>query len=130
MFNTVVTWTDHPNNSFRPLPKAKSLATMDFVMTIDSDAEENATTKPDNKERNIENGREDLNLDFVFDASGDPYSDALDQTEVADLVRGGTKPVGVTSISLLNSNEHKASDLCGRHNSQATVDQKAQTHSS
>ncbi|KAJ6575136.1 P-loop containing nucleoside triphosphate hydrolase protein [Mycena capillaripes] len=58
----------------------------DYVLTIDSDVEDNL---PPVKSKDDA----DLNPEFVFDLSGDPYADILDhQTATHDLVRGGTKP--------------------------------------
>ncbi|KAJ7615290.1 DEAD-domain-containing protein [Mycena polygramma] len=57
----------------------------DYVLTIDSDIEENLPpVKPKD---------DDLNPEFVFDLSGDPYADILEQhTATHDVVKGGTKP--------------------------------------
>ncbi|KAJ7487619.1 DEAD-domain-containing protein [Mycena galericulata] len=58
----------------------------DYVLTIDSDVEENL---PPNKLKDDH----DLNPEFVFDLSGDPYADILgQQTALHDVVKGGTKP--------------------------------------
>ncbi|KAJ7181679.1 DEAD-domain-containing protein [Mycena crocata] len=57
----------------------------DYVLTIDSDVEEDIQTKTKDDA--------DLNPEFVFDLSGDPYADILgDQTELHDVVKGGSKP--------------------------------------
>jgi ATP-dependent RNA helicase DDX27 len=57
----------------------------DYVLTIDSDVEDNLPTKPKDDA--------DLNPEFVFDLSGDPYADISDhQTAIHDVVKGGTKP--------------------------------------
>lgn len=72
----------------------------DFVMTLDSDVEEEppaitqASGKSAKKQKAL--GDEDAQLDpnFVFDLSGDPYNDFLDsRTDVGDLVKKGSKPV-------------------------------------
>lgn len=62
----------------------------DYLMTIDSDGEDDPP-KVSNR-----TGAEDavLNPDFVFDLSGDPFADVLDQhNDAQDLVHKGTKPV-------------------------------------
>ncbi|KAJ7786333.1 DEAD-domain-containing protein [Mycena metata] len=57
----------------------------DYVLTIDSDVEDDLPTKSKDDT--------DLNPEFVFDLSGDPYADILDgQTALHDVVKGGTKP--------------------------------------
>ncbi|PBL01011.1 DEAD-domain-containing protein [Armillaria gallica] len=60
----------------------------DYVMTIDSDAE-------DSPELAINPAKDEaLNPDFTFDLSGDPYTDFLDDPAVTahDHVRKGTRP--------------------------------------
>ncbi|KAH9946632.1 DEAD-domain-containing protein [Amylocystis lapponica] len=69
----------------------------DFVMTIDSDVEEDAPLQPSVKSGKAKNlSGEDAQLDpeFVFDVSGDPYADLLGDThiDVNDLVKKGSKP--------------------------------------
>lgn len=58
----------------------------DYVLTIDSDIEEDL---PPTKSKDDA----DLNPEFIFDLSGDPYADILsNQTALHDIVKGGTKP--------------------------------------
>ncbi|KAJ6610890.1 DEAD-domain-containing protein [Mycena sp. CBHHK59/15] len=58
----------------------------DYVLTIDSDVEDNL---PPTKSKDDA----DLNPEFVFDLSGDHYADIVGhQTQLHDLVKGGTKP--------------------------------------
>ncbi|OBZ78997.1 ATP-dependent RNA helicase DRS1 [Grifola frondosa] len=69
----------------------------DFVMTIDSDGEDLPPPLPpvkSGKPTQIRNAEDaELNPDFTFDASGDPYVDLLDDhLDVEDLVRKGSKP--------------------------------------
>ena len=66
------------------------MAVDEYVMTIDSDEEDVEPKKLEEKDA------EDvqLDLDFVFDPSGDPYTDTLDaQTVLKDLVKTGSRPV-------------------------------------
>ena len=66
------------------------MATDDFVMTIESDGEDDAgQSKP-------KDVAEDTQLDpeFTFDLAADPYADFLDDTtDLNDLVKEGSKPV-------------------------------------
>jgi ATP-dependent RNA helicase DDX27 len=64
----------------------------DYVMTIDSDSEEQPNTRVKNEGQVQEEAK--FNPDFVFDATGDPYVDVIDQHHTLnDLVKAGTKPV-------------------------------------
>ncbi|KAJ8084045.1 nucleolar DEAD-box protein required for synthesis of 60S ribosomal subunit [Marasmius tenuissimus] len=66
----------------------------DFVMTIDSDSEDTPITQKANEDAQ-------LNLDFTFDASGDPYTDLLDDRQTGtDVLAKGTKlePISVDDI--------------------------------
>lgn len=63
----------------------------DYVMTIDSDTEDYPPQKPT---RNSKPEAEDLNPEFIFDVSGDPYVDIPDDhIELVDSVKKGSKPV-------------------------------------
>lgn len=68
------------------------MANDDFIMTIDSDDEETEVKKPSKTKEAAEDAQ--LNPDFVFDLSGDPYADLLgDTTEPQDYVKKGSRPV-------------------------------------
>ena len=67
----------------------------DFVMTIDSDTE-GPTPASSGKAGKSAAPLEDaqLNPDFVFDLTGDPYNDILGgEIDVEDLVKSCSKPV-------------------------------------
>ena len=73
------------------------MAADDFVMTIDSDAEETQPEKT-SKTRTQDTAGEDaqLNPDFVFDLSEDPYTAFLGEpSNLQDLVKKGSKPVHI-----------------------------------
>ncbi|KAK1217629.1 nucleolar DEAD-box protein required for synthesis of 60S ribosomal subunit, partial [Marasmius sp. AFHP31] len=66
----------------------------DYVMTIDSDSEDTPITQKANEDTQ-------LNPDFTFDASGDPYTDLLDDRQTGtDVLAKGTKlePISVDDI--------------------------------
>lgn len=72
----------------------------DFIMTLDSDVEDEPQAIPQTNgkapKRQKAAGDDDAQLDpdFVFDLSGDPYNDLLDsRLDVGDLVKKGSKPV-------------------------------------
>ncbi|EIN13726.1 DEAD-domain-containing protein [Punctularia strigosozonata HHB-11173 SS5] len=70
------------------------MAVDDFVMTLDSDAEEeSAVPGPSRTGKSTIRDAEDalLNPEFSFDLSGDPYTD-LRNDDTADLVKSGSKP--------------------------------------
>lgn len=76
------------------------MAVDDFVMTIDSDVED-APPPPLKKSRSDVAVTEEAQLDpdFVFDLTGDPYSDLLEgHLDVHDLVKKGSKPVRYTFV--------------------------------
>lgn len=63
----------------------------DYIMTIDSDAED-STIPSTSKKESIDDAK--LDLDFVFDLSGDPYSEFMNKSlGIEDLVKTGSKPV-------------------------------------
>ncbi|PCH33623.1 DEAD-domain-containing protein [Wolfiporia cocos MD-104 SS10] len=68
-------------------------------MTIDSDAEDQlpVATKSAKPTQNKNADEAQLNPDFVFDLSGDPYADFLeDRLDVEDLVKSGSKPAPIS----------------------------------
>lgn len=79
------------------LPNLAMAVQDDFVMTIDSDAEDLPPPPPIKQAKGKQKVVDDdaqLNPNFTFDVSGDPYSDLLDGPDtVKDLVKSGTKPV-------------------------------------
>lgn len=67
------------------------MAANDFVMTIDSD-DEAVPVKTTKVKDVVEDAQ--LNPDFVFDLSGDPYSDLLGESlQLQDYVKKGSKSV-------------------------------------
>lgn len=72
----------------------------DFIMTLDSDVEDEPQAIPQTngkaskKQKAAGDDDAQLDPDFVFDLSGDPYNDLLDsRLDVGDLVKKGSKPV-------------------------------------
>ncbi|KAF8922538.1 DEAD-domain-containing protein [Mucidula mucida] len=61
----------------------------DYVLTIDSDAEDDAIQPFASKSQT-----EDLNPEFTFDLTGDPYADILDNNanDAGDYVKTGSRP--------------------------------------
>ncbi|KAF7306942.1 DEAD-domain-containing protein [Mycena indigotica] len=57
----------------------------DYILTIDSDVEDSGPTTKSKDDA-------DLDPDFVFDLSGDPYVDIGDAAGLVDLVKEGRKP--------------------------------------
>ena len=67
------------------------MANDDFIMTIDSD-DEDTLHKPSKTKDVVEDAQLDPN--FVFDLSGDPYAELLGDTSgPQDSVKQGSKPV-------------------------------------
>ena len=61
----------------------------DYIMTIDSDAEDLPSTS---KNDSIDDAK--LDPDFVFDLAGDPYSEIINKSlGIEDFVKTGSKPV-------------------------------------
>lgn len=68
------------------------MAPPDFVMTIDSDDEDVEPKQTTKSKKDVEAVQ--LDLDFVFDPSGDPYTDALEtQSDLKDFIKKGSRPV-------------------------------------
>ncbi|KAF9481157.1 DEAD-domain-containing protein [Pholiota conissans] len=69
----------------------------DYVMTIDSDAEDvsiPSTSKTSKKQEPVDDAK--LDPEFVFDLAGDPYIDLTNQNSgVSDLVKTGSKPAPI-----------------------------------
>ncbi|KAJ7597056.1 DEAD-domain-containing protein [Mycena floridula] len=66
---------------------------MDYVLTIDSDDEDNSQPQA------VAPGKKDdaqLNQDFVFDVSGGPFNDVLMHSEPQDLIHRGSKPTPIS----------------------------------
>lgn len=66
----------------------------DYVMTIDSDTEDISPPKLAKTSKSKSQEDVDLDPEFVFDVSGDPYIDIPgQQNNLQDFVKKGTKPV-------------------------------------
>ena len=74
------------------------MAVDDFVMTIDSDNEA-ASVEPAKNKDIVEDAQ--LNPDFVFDLSGDPYNEFLGESNLQDFVKKGSKSVRSCKPSLV-----------------------------
>ncbi|THH02879.1 hypothetical protein EW026_g13 [Hermanssonia centrifuga] len=83
------------------------MATMDFVMTIDSDDEDSQNKK----NKPVDDTQ--LNPDFIFDLSGDPYTDLLDGgSDLHDYVKKGSKPVCFNfSLDIIGIDRHTNCEL-------------------
>jgi ATP-dependent RNA helicase DDX27 len=94
------------------------MATQDFIMTIDSDDEEKVPKKISKDKEVVDDAQ--LNPDFVFDLSGDPYGDLLGDTSgPQDYVTKGSKPVSFVFVNYsLCSYKRRAegTDLGRRYN--------------
>jgi ATP-dependent RNA helicase DDX27 len=76
------------------------MADDEYVMTIDSD-EEQVEPKQSAKYKVKDADEVQLDLDFVFDPSGDPYADVLEvQADLKDFIKGGSRPVRFLCIIL------------------------------
>ena len=70
----------------------------DFVMTIESDSEDTPITQKVHEDAQ-------LNPDFTFDASGDPYIDLLEEHQTgADVLAKGTKLVRESLFLYMSQN--------------------------
>jgi ATP-dependent RNA helicase DDX27 len=68
-----------------------------FIMTIDSDEEDNETNSVTNRRGDVENIQ--LDPEFVFDPSGDAYTDIIaSQTNLEDFIKKGSRPVCSSSL--------------------------------
>jgi len=67
----------------------------DYVMTIDSDAEDIPIPSTSKSAKNFPADEAKLDPDFVFDLVGDPYIDLTTYTGSNDLVKTGSKPVSI-----------------------------------
>lgn len=86
----------------------------DYVMTIDSDAED---ARPMSNKQDLAEGW--LDPDFVFDLAGDPYSDLAETNNgLQDIVKRGSQPVSRVEILLSHSLPctTSATDFGGRNN--------------
>ena len=90
------------------------MAVDDFIMTIESDDEGGApAAKSSNTARSSKGEDVQLDPEFTFDFSGDPYSDLTGGLgDVDDLVKKGSKPV---CVSLHNGELHLLSWIAGPH---------------
>lgn len=76
------------------------MAADEFIMTIDSEEEGPLPETSSNSRKSKTSGTEDAQLDpeFTFDLSGDPYSDLLDEgADVLNPVHSGSQPVCTVS---------------------------------
>lgn len=75
------------------------MAMDDFIMTIDSDEEDTPLPLPKTsksaKPQKIDNEDAQLNADFTFDLTGDPYADMISGSNLQDVVKKGSRPVCV-----------------------------------
>ncbi|KZT74641.1 DEAD-domain-containing protein [Daedalea quercina L-15889] len=89
----------------------------DFVMTIDSDTEDAPLVSSSSKARKSAPTGEDaqLNPDFVFDLTGDPYNELLeDSLDVDDLVKSGSKPKPISVDDIIERRKLKKSQAAKR----------------
>lgn len=74
------------------------MAVDDFIMTIDSDEEDDIILPPSKVSKSAKSQKADpedaqLNADFTFDLAGDPYAEILGGSNLHDLVKKGSRPV-------------------------------------
>ncbi|GJE86099.1 DEAD-domain-containing protein [Phanerochaete sordida] len=104
------------------------MAVDDFVMTLDSDDE--AGPVKASKAKDVPEEAQ-LNPDFVFDLSGDPYSEFLSESNIQDYVKKGTKaePISVDDIierrrqRKLTGKRKRSSDDEGDESEEETVEE-------
>ncbi|KAF7969342.1 hypothetical protein HWV62_27671 [Athelia sp. TMB] len=72
------------------------MAADDFIMTIDSDEEDISLPLPKiskpTKSQKADTEDAQLNADFIFDLSGDPYADMIGGSSLHDFVKKGSRP--------------------------------------
>ncbi|OCH96178.1 DEAD-domain-containing protein [Obba rivulosa] len=88
-----------------------------FVMTIDSDGEEAPlqSTKPSKPKKAVETEDAQLNPEFTFDLSGDPYADLLGgPMDLQDLVKKGSKPKPISVDDIIARRKLKAQSHTGK----------------
>lgn len=77
---------------------SKTLDMDDFILTIDSDAEDVEVEQIKGK-KGLSDEQAALNPDFTFDITGDPYADVLaEHATLNDIVKTGSKPVTIFFI--------------------------------
>jgi hypothetical protein len=105
------------------------MAVDDFIMTIDSDVDDQHPLRANKSARNSNSQAVDdahLNPEFSFDPSGDAYTDLLNhRNDLRDLVKTGSKPVSSFHPfwpSKLMSSVSEGTDICRRYNCKAKID--------
>jgi ATP-dependent RNA helicase DDX27 len=73
------------------------MALDDFIMTIDSDNEDLSPPKvlksATRRSRSVDLEDAQLNTEFTFDFAGESYVDIMDESNLRDLVKSGSRPV-------------------------------------
>ncbi|EMD42037.1 hypothetical protein CERSUDRAFT_129370 [Gelatoporia subvermispora B] len=92
------------------------MAPDDFVMTIDSDGEEvSPPTRVTKSKKAPETEDAQLNPEFTFDLSGDPYADLLGAPlDLQDLVKKGSKPQPISVDDIIARRKLKAQSYTGK----------------
>ncbi|TFY69741.1 hypothetical protein EVJ58_g218 [Rhodofomes roseus] len=88
----------------------------EFVMTIDSDTEDVPQPSSSKAGKSATTGEDaQLNPDFVFDLTGDPYNDFVNDTlDVDDLVQSGSKPKPISVDDIIERRKLKKSQEAKR----------------
>ncbi|KAI0094910.1 P-loop containing nucleoside triphosphate hydrolase protein [Irpex rosettiformis] len=93
-------------------------------MTIDSDDDEAASKRP-SKTKDVEDAQ--LDPDFVFDLSGDPYADLLgNTTEPQDYVKKGSKPEPICVDDIIE--RRRLRKVIGKRNRDSNSDEEGPEH--
>lgn len=71
------------------------MSAVDFIMTIDSDSDDLPPPRvlKSLKSLNLDPDDAQLNAEFTFDLAGDPYADIINEPNLRDLVKQGSRPV-------------------------------------